>query len=131
MSAPSSAVRAAVYRRDKFRCAACPSDYPLSFQHRQATGMGGDPEPPTIVQGLTLCVTCNWRCENDRQTQALLYGHKVRRWVRDPADVPVFYANERLWYRLEDEARIFITPTIALDLMLEVYGDEYLQWGST
>lgn len=128
MSAPTLSIRTSVYRRDGWRCVACGS-LSLTFQHRRAVGMGGSKVKPTPEDGLALCGGCNDRCERDLQTVALLHGWKVRRWAT-PTDIPVYYPRERAWYRLDGTQRVFLVPSIALDMMLDVYGDEYLTWST-
>lgn len=127
MSAPTQRTREAVYRRDSYRCVSCNSSDALTFQHRRAVGMGGSRIPPSVVDGLVLCATCNAACEAELQTTALAYGWKARRWT-DPTMVPVFYPHEHAWFRLEGVQRIRVTAMVALDMMHAVYGDEYLKW---
>lgn len=126
MSSPTPLVRAAVYRRDGEQCVACASPE-KSFQHRRATGMGGSKTRPSVVDGLTLCFTCNQACEADMQSLALTNGWKVRKWA-DPVKVPVYFPHEWAWYRFEGTERHEITAVVALDLMHAVYGDEYFKW---
>lgn len=128
MSAPTQSVRDAVYDRDRNRCAACGTVDGLTFQHRRAVGMGGSKVRPTAEDGLTLSGKCNDACEAEMQQLALAYGWKVKRWVTDPSRVPVYYPHEFQWYRLEDTTRIPITAVVALDMMHDVYGDEYFHW---
>lgn len=127
MSAPTPIVRAAVYRRDGERCAACSTTAGLSFQHRRAVGMGGSKTRPGAADGLTLCITCNEECERSMQILALANGWKVRRWA-DPTKVPVYFPHEWAWYRLEGSERREISAVVALDMMHAVYGDEYFSW---
>lgn len=128
MSDPTPQVRRDTYKRDGYRCASCGAPY-LTFQHRRGVGAGGSPIPPDIEDGLSLCGLCNNAAEAHMQTLALAYGWKVRRWVVDPSAVPVYYQPERTWYRLHaDGTRTPVSHIVALDLMLEVYGDQYFDW---
>lgn len=127
MSAPTTETRTAVYARDSYRCVACNAHDGLTFQHRRAVGMGGSRIPPSVVDGLVLCATCNEACEHAMQTLALAYGWKARKWT-DPTLVPVYYPHERRWYRLEGIGRVPVASIVALDMMHAVYGDEYLRW---
>lgn len=127
MSAPSLAVRRAVYHRDVERCVACNAADELTFQHRRRVGMGGSKNLPSPVDGLTLCMSCNAACEGRIQTLALAYGWKVRAWA-DPTLVPVYYPHEFTWCRLEGVKRVPITTKVALALMASVYGNQYLEW---
>lgn len=128
MSDPTPQVRKGTYARDGFRCASCGSPH-LTFQHRRAVGNGGSPIPPSIEDGLTLCALCNNAAEAHIQALALAYGWKVRRWVDDPSRVPVFYQPERQWARLTpDGTRVVISHVLALEMMIEVYGDQYFEW---
>lgn len=126
MSAPTQKVRDLTYARDLYACVACGRRQTLTHQHRQASGMGGRIRRPSVTESLTLCADCNTRCESDRQQEALTNGWKVRRWVRDPALVPVFYTTESTWYvLLPTGTRRAITTALALDQMVGVYGPEY------
>src|SRR5690606_30141313 len=115
------------YIRDGYRCVICGAADPLTFQHRRAVGMGGTKNLPAPVDGLTLCASCNERCEHDLQGSALANGWKVRRWA-DPARVPVFYPHEFQWYRLEGAVRVRISSAVAMEMGCSVYGDEWMQW---
>ena len=127
MSAPTDLTRAAVYRRDGNRCAACGALDALTFQHRRAVGMGGSKIRPGAADGLTLCGKCNDACEAEMQRLALSYGWKARRWT-DPTKVPVYYPHDFRWFRLEGVERSEIPAAVALDMMHAVYGDDYFHW---
>ncbi len=126
---PSKRVRDAVMYRDG-GCVACTELAPLEFQHRQAVGMGGSNFAPTYVDGLAACPAHNARFESDLQLEALVYGWKVKRWVRDAGRVPVLYMSSRQWCVLRpDGSREFITAKRSRELMGAVYGDEiYVEW---
>lgn len=129
MTAPTPAVRADMYRRDHDQCAMCGRHDMLTHQHRQATGMGGSKERPSITASLTLCAECNDRCERDLQIKALVYGVKVRRWVKDPAMVPVLYPFIWGWARLTEDGKAEpITGEQAAEMMRDVYGEEWDEW---
>lgn len=128
-SDPTPQVRMAVYQRDGVRCVACAAWNPLSFQHRRATGMGGSKIRPTVVDGVCACVPCNVEFERGLQIKALLRGWKVPRWVKVPALVPVFYPLFGGWHVLgQDGTRVPVSVKVALDMMRDVYGDEYEKW---
>lgn len=127
MSAPTSAVRRAVYVRDVFRCVACHSHDPLTFQHRAAVGMGGSKIRPGVVAGITLCIRCNQACEAEMQSLALASGWKIRRFA-SPELVPVRYPHEFGWFRLQGTTRVRIPGAVAIDMLHAVYGDEILRW---
>jgi len=123
------AVRAAVYERDGNRCVACGAERPLEFQHRRAEGMGGRLHFPTVAEGLTVCSVDNAAFEGHLQTMALLSGWKVRGWVRDQTQVPVWYGPERRWCRLTpDGRRVPISKRRAVRMMHDVYGQEWDEW---
>lgn len=128
MSAPTTEVRTAVYFRDGYRCAACATTEGMTFQHRRAVGMGGSKLVPSPVDGLTLCASCNARCESDLQDLALASGWKVRRWVQSPEKVPVYYPGELAWFRFEGVRRVRISSAVAMEMGCSVYGDEWMQW---
>lgn len=127
MTVPSTQTRTDVYVRDNYRCAACGTDTGLSFQHRRAVGMGGSKNLPTPIDGLTLCLVCNEACEGALQDRALANGWKVRRWA-NPEHVPVFYAPDFAWYRLEGVRRVRISSEVAMEMGCSVYGDEWMKW---
>lgn len=129
MSAPTPAVRATMYDRDHNQCALCGRHDQLSHQHRRAVGMGGSKTPPSITDSVTLCLDCNGRCESDLQTKALVYGVKVRRWVKDPAMVPVLFPFIWGWARLTPGGHAEpIHAVEAARMMRKIYGDEWDQW---
>lgn len=131
MSAPTPATRAVTYERDEHRCVSCGTLGPLQYQHRAAEGMGGRTAAPLLDEGVTSCATCNPRYEGDWQTRALVRGWKVRRWVVEQSiayRVPVF-VHMHGWVLLDREGgRTPISAGRARGLMVEVYGDEYLEW---
>lgn len=128
MTAPTKQTRTDTYVRDGYRCLMCGAFDPLSFGHRRAVGMGGSLILPPPVDGVTQCVTCNGRCETDLQELALANGWKVRRWVRNPELVPVYYPFEMAWFRLEGTLKIRISYEVALEMGCRVYGAEWLAW---
>ena len=128
MTAPTPAVRAVMLERDNEQCVACPTTVRLEAQHRQAVGMGGSGRRPGFVELVTACQEHNARFESDLQTRALAHGWKVRKWVADPGQVPVFYVRSG-WHRLTDDGmRIPISGVFASTMMRAVYGDEWDQW---
>lgn len=128
MADPTPVVRAVTYERDKERCVSC-GGRSLQYQHRAVVGMGGSKVRPKLQEGLTTCAFCNPWYEGDLQAKALACGWKVRGWVRDCTEVPVFYAPELSWFRLTSDGRRFlITPVEAALMMHDVYGAEYDEW---
>lgn len=132
MAKPTPIVRAGVYTRDGKRCVSCSArEVPLEFQHRRAVGMGGSKAQPNYDDGLTACSRCNSRYEGDLQRAALKYGWKVPRWVMHPGMVPVWYVNERTWYRLTRlGTRVPIDGPEAARMMYEVYGEGINGYGN-
>lgn len=98
-------------------------------QHRQG-GMGGRPDKHRPANVLWLDSLMNGHIESDADWQATAkaWGVKVPIWVRDVAAVPVFFRFEHAWFVLEGDGRREITAADALERMLDVYGDDYLQW---
>jgi hypothetical protein len=118
-----------VKQRDNGQCVVCGAREGLSFQHRQAVGMGGSKHRPTCVEGVTACVPCNEAFEHRLQRIALLRGWKVRLWVDDAGRVPVWYPLLGGWHVLTlDGGREWISAATARVLMVDVYGDEYERW---
>ena len=128
MSAPSQKIRLATYDRDGHRCASCGAVAPLQYQHRAASGHGGNPIRPKVEEGLTSCATCNPAYEAQMQAEALACGWKIPRWVQRQglaARVPVFVKWAGQWVALtEDGQRESITAVEALARMVNVYGAE-------
>ncbi|OAZ40922.1 hypothetical protein A9Z40_02990 [Microbacterium arborescens] len=91
--------------------------------------MGGNPVRPGYADGLAACAVCNARFESDLQGKALRLGWKVRRWVRNPADVPYFHEATGHWYALAPDAPVRHPITIrqAARMMLAAYGPEGMQ----
>ncbi|NIH52525.1 hypothetical protein [Lysinibacter cavernae] len=102
----------------------------LTFQHRQAVGMGGSKTRPQVAEGLTACLMCNDRFEGDLQETALLFGWKVRRNIGHFVceDVPVFFPLWAQWFVVVGEIRVPITELEARRKMIAVYGPEYEAW---
>ncbi len=126
---PSKRVRELVMARDG-QCIACDEIAPLEFQHRQAVGAGGSKFAPVVEQGVAACPMHNSRFESDLQLEALVYGWKVKRWVRYAGDVPVLYWSSRQWCLLRvDGSREYISAIRARERMGGIYGDEiYCEW---
>lgn len=125
---PTPHVRMGVYERDGQRCVSCGRWGGLTFQHRQAVGMGGSTVRPRFDQGLSACGSCNERYEGDLQQAALRFGWKVKRWVEHAGMVPVFVPREGRWYRLARALprREHVTHAEAMRMMREVYGEQYV-----
>lgn len=98
-------------------------------QHRQG-GMGGRSDKHRLVNLLWLDSILNGLLEADADwaNHALAWGVKVPLWVQDVATVPVYFAPEMAWFVLEGETRRQVPAIVALDMMLEVYGEDYLLW---
>lgn len=128
MAAPTTFERERVYTRDGNRCAACGTYQGLTFQHRQAVGMGGSKHRVPLTAALTLCAICNAMCEAEMQRSALAWGWKVRRFVSNAANVPVFYRWKRTWCLLDGSQAIEITEREAMALMRQIYGEQYEKW---
>lgn len=124
MAAPTRDVREIVYARDDHRCVACGAVFPLTFQHRRRVGAGGSKIRPSIVDGCTLCATCNTEVEGYAQTAALVYGWKAQEWT-DPAVVPMFDRSAGKWFLLLGSGRrVALVVDAAIEQMRTVYGPE-------
>lgn len=129
MTGPTPKTRAGMYERDHEQCALCGKRGDLTHGHRRAVGMGGSKIRPSITDSVTLCASCNERAERDLQTKALAYGAKVKKWVKDPALVPVLFPFIWGWARLtEDGKTVPISVETAAEMMRAVYGDEWDRW---
>jgi len=115
--------------RDGERCVSCGTAWGLTFQHRRASGMGGNPERPGYADGLAACAVCNARFESDLQDEAILKGWKVRGWVSDPSLVPYLHASTMRWYALSNDGpwRRRIDRHEAAEMMRAVYGPTALK----
>lgn len=125
--------RDATYERDNWMCLSCGDSNPSyrTFQHRQALGMGGSSFRTNNLlfsDGITACGICNNAFENTLQTEALLSGWKVARFIRDAFKVPVMEKPTATWFRLDQ--RIAVRTEIGQDearhMMREAYGEHYL-----
>lgn len=98
-------------------------------QHRQG-GMGGRADKHQLINLVWLDSILNGFLESDAEwaAHALAWGVKVPLWVKDVADVPVYFAAELTWCALVGETRTPMSAIVALDTMLEIYGDDYLLW---
>lgn len=129
MTGPTKTTRADMYERDHNQCAMCGRHDTLTHGHRRAVGMGGSKMKPSITDSITLCFDCNGRCERDLQLKALVYGTKVRRYVKDPALVPVLYPFIWGWARLTEDGRAEpLSAEEAAEMMRDVYGAQWDQW---
>ncbi len=126
MADPTAKVRRGVMERDGGACCSCGDSGAMTFQHRQASGMGGNPVRPGYADGLAACGSCNSRFESDLQSQALALGWKVKRRIgsHTAADVPYFHAATGRWYRLAADGpwREQIPVHTAVRMMAAVYG---------
>lgn len=130
MTDPSPALKTVTYERDRHRCVTCGAQRNLSYQHRQAVGMGGSKRRLQLYEGVTACLFHNMRYESDLQAEAIRYGWKVPRWVKDCSAVPVYYVWTRQWFTLDRYGQKHrISRDVAVSMMREVYGDYDLQEG--
>lgn len=131
MADPTDKVSRGVKERDGERCVSCGTAWALTFQHRRAVGMGGTKVRPGYADGLAACGNCNSRFEHDLQSLALLNGWKVRKWVRDPSQVPYYHAHFDAWFVLESDwpGRRQITRAEAVRMMTDVYGPDAREGG--
>ncbi|MGX5770800.1 hypothetical protein ACWKWN_08620 [Microbacterium trichothecenolyticum] len=128
MTKPTDDTRQGTYRREQWRCIRCGKNS-VTYQHRQADGMGGSRKVPTCVDGVAACLWCNEGFEAAGQTEALVYGWKVRRWVTDAGAVPVFNKPLRLWAQLMPDGGVrILQPRDAHEAMRRAYGSEWDRW---
>ncbi len=120
-------------RRDALRARACvmtgTETERIVPQHRQG-GAGGRKNKHRLTNVLWLDSVVNGWIESnaDWAAQAQASGVKVPIWVEDERLVPVYFANEGRWFRLEGESRQEISAFAAMGLMIDVYGEaEYLR----
>jgi hypothetical protein len=129
----STRVILALDRRDALRGRACVMSGSQSDrivpQHRQG-GMGGRKNKHRLTNVLWLDSILNGWIESDAEwaAQAQAWGVKVPVWVDDERRVPVYFANEGRWYRLEGQSRQEIAADVAMQMMIDVYGEvEYFR----
>ncbi|WP_295035748.1 hypothetical protein [uncultured Microbacterium sp.] len=130
MADPTKSVRSGTYQRDGDHCLCCGVEQGLSYQHRQAVGMGGSNFRPTWSEGITACLPHNERFERDLQDMALAFGWKVKNWVTDTWRVPVYDLTLDAWFLLSgiSPRRHRISRSEALMLMDEIYGVRHSAW---
>lgn len=126
MTAPTAKVREVTYKRDGYRCVSCGATWPLSWQHRSASGHGGrGSKAPklTPADGVTACLPCNERFEADLQELALHNGWKLRRNRLMAADEVPFYDRNLGGYFLPDvEGRAVLVPRAEAVELIEAAG---------
>ena len=133
MVSPSPKVRGLVLLRDGSQCVTCGTrTSPLEMQHRIRVGMGGTTHRPAPDDLATACSTDNARFESDLQTEALVYGWKVRAWVKHAGRIPMFNRPRNQWAALlPDGGLVLLTPEDAVARMQNVYGPEWDVWATT
>lgn len=126
MTPPTKPVRDATYARDGYRCVSCGAQWPLSWQHRSASGHGGRGKKApalTPADGVTACIPCNGRFESDLQELALHNGWKLRRNRLMTADEVPFYDRNLGAYFLPDvEGRAHHIPKAQAVELIEAAG---------
>lgn len=97
-------------------------------QHR-AGGMGGRKGKHQLPNLLWMDSITNGLIETDADWQAVAkaWGVKISLHV-EATLVPVFFRHEHAWFVLEGDTRREVPALVALDMMLDVYGDQYLTW---
>lgn len=115
--------RALIWRRDGGRCVGCGVEITegmwWSLQHREPRQVGGNGAANGIVHcGSATSRGCHRKAE-DRTILTRIRGYwiKVNRIpVPDPADVPVWYAHDQAWFRLDnDGGRVRCEPPVIAD----------------
>lgn len=118
----------ALDRRDALRGRACVMTARQTArivpQHRQG-GAGGRKNKHRLPNVLWLDSIVNGLIESnaDWAAHAQAWGVKVPVWVDDERRVPVYFAAESRWYRLEGESRQEISAHDAMSMMVDVYGE--------
>jgi hypothetical protein len=119
-------------RRDGRVCAMTATTGDRLVPQHRAGGMGGRKNKHELPRLLWLDSIVNGWIESDPiwQATAKAWGVKISLHA-DPTKVPVFFQHEHAWFVLEGDGRKFVTATVALDMMLDVYDeDAYFAWKS-
>jgi hypothetical protein len=130
--------RKKVFSRDE-RCVVIGSSWgnlvycggPLTIQHRVTRGMGSSAKYDQQPNGLiAMCAVHNVLepASNEFRKMCERSGWSVRRSIADRillAHIPVRYPDG--WYLLTGDKRVQIMTNTALEMMREIYGDEYDQ----
>lgn len=124
MTAPSKAVRAATYKRDRDTCVALSNECfgPNQWNHRASSGHGGrGSKAPTltVADGVTLCASHNERLEHDLYREGLERGWKTLRNTLTPTfEIPYYANDDNAWYLPLDLNREHpLVPLYALELL--------------
>lgn len=98
-----------MYARDNGECYACHTTRGLTEQHRLNRKQGGRSGEGLVVinrpaNRLTLCWSCNGRCESDAEFArvARAMGWKLEEH-EDPTRVAAYHTGFREWRRLDDD----------------------------
>ncbi|MGI6878798.1 hypothetical protein [Microbacterium sp. gxy059] len=125
---PARALRALEARDGRVCVMTGTSGERLVPQHR-AGGMGGRRNKHELPRLLWIDSIMNGHIESDPEWQATAkaWGVKISLHA-DPERVPVWFRHEHTWFVLEGDGRRPISTGTALDMMLAVYGSDYLLW---
>lgn len=114
MTAPSTKVREATYKRDGYRCVSCGRRDGLQWNHRESSGAGGRGSKAPVLtpaDGITSCWECNPAYEGRLQSKALANGWKIRRnRVMASHEIPFYDAVIGGWFLPDVEGRARSIP---------------------
>jgi hypothetical protein len=116
--------RKIVFTRDHDECVVVgsiwqtlqPCGGPLTVQHRVGRGMGGSKKYDAPEYLVAMCLLHNGLAESSATFAAYCTRNGLSR-------IPVRYHDS--WYLLSGDMRFRIPDATAVDMMVELYGDDY------
>lgn len=129
------AIRQTVYARDNNECVVRgslwamlhPCGGSLTIQHRVTRGMGGSAQYDDAPFLLAMCSIHNGLEPASAEFRAFCerQGYSIPRWAAEQTPIsriPVKYEDS--WYLLSTAGKHRIPEPVAVELMVDIYGDE-------
>lgn len=129
------AIRQTVYERDNHECVVRgslwamlhPCGGSLTIQHRVTRGMGGSAQYDDAPFLLAMCSIHNGLEPASAEFRAFCerQGYSIPRWAAEQTPIsriPVKYEDS--WYLLSTAGKHRIPEPVAVELMVDIYGDD-------